>query len=79
MNNKPTFTPTTTERDTSHQCCCMRLIQTEDKVVEDQCGVWVESGDDPFCRDCEDRHPEYDSSIIIKVAAILNGRIVRNV
>lgn len=46
----------------SHPCCCV-LVERDGEEVE--CVATVLSDDQPFCRDCEDRHPGFPPQRVV--------------
>jgi hypothetical protein len=46
--------------DGSHRCACVMIFL--EGGGENRCNVTVESADEPFCNDCEERHPHVDKT-----------------
>ena len=44
--------------DPGHECLCVVIKQRAGESWLDRCGVGPISSDQPFCSNCEDRHPE---------------------
>jgi len=47
-----------------HRCACV-LVETYDNNVEIHCDVMVEDPDNPFCSNCEHRHVDQFTDVIV--------------
>ena len=50
-----------------HRCQCLLLCSEPGTPQEDRCKEMVRGPDNPFCPECEGRHPEYAESTMTEV------------